>query len=108
MDATLARLDAARKALRHHRLATPEAFTAAPPDVRRSIAGAERIERAIRDGERAVLRLLFWDAEAEAVEWEVASFGADGSRRGLILTYGPAGEQRILAALRALADGARR
>ena len=103
----LLRLDAARKALRHHRITSPEHFRAADPDTLASIGreALATIRRVLDGGDPVAVRLLFWDAEAEGVDYDVAQSSGAGGRRLLIVSYdtGTEGERRAWAVLRAMA-----
>ncbi len=104
---TLTRLDAARKALAHHRLTSPRAFSEASAEVRRDLgANLAYAEHVIRERDPVLLRLLFWDAEREGVDWDVCRFGMTGHDLGVTLSFRRAGrgEARVLALLRSLAD----
>ena len=93
----LLRLDAACKALRHHRISSPEQLGAADADTLASIG------RVLDGGDPVAVRLLFWDAQAEGIDDEVALSSAANRRRLLILSYreGGEGERRAWAVLRA-------
>ena len=56
-------------------------------------------------GDPVALRLLFWDAEAEGIDFDVAISGWQSDRRLLIVSYGVGteGERRAWAVLRAMA-----
>ena len=56
-------------------------------------------------GDPVAVRLLFWDAEAEGIDYEVAQSSAAGGRRLLIVSYGAGtdGERRAWVMLRAMA-----
>ena len=60
-------------------------------------------------GDPVAVRLLFWDAEAEGIDWDVAISGWQGGRRRMLtLSYHAEtdGERRAWAVLRAMAtDG---
>ena len=107
MTDALLRLDAARKALRHRRIASPEQLRAADADTLASIGreAMETIRRVLDGGDPVALRLLFWDAEAEGIDYEVALSSAASGRRLLIVSYGAGteGERRAWAVLRAMA-----
>ena len=77
----LLRLDAARKALRHHRIASPEQFRTAEADTLASIGreALATIHRVLDGGDPVAVRLLFWDAEAEGIDYEVALSSAAGA-----------------------------
>ena len=107
----LMRLDAARRAPRHHRLRTPRELRQADDATRRALGPAlAYAEHVLRLGDRLRLRLLFWDPEAEGCDWSVCEDSAGSLKRGLTLRFGdgPDGEQRAWSVLAALAaSGAR-
>ena len=102
----LERLDAARRALRHHRLRSPRELRRAAPETRRALGPAlAYAEHVLRLGDRLRLRLLFWDPEAESCDWSACEFAAGSLKRGLTLRFadGPDGERRAWSVLAALA-----
>ena len=103
----LRRLGAARKDLRHYRITSPEQFRSASPDTLASIGreALETIRRVLDGGDPVAVRLLFWDAEAEGIDYEVALSSAASGRCLLIVSYdaGTDGEGRAWAVLRAMA-----
>ena len=78
----LLRLDAARKALRHRRITSPEQFRASDADMLASINGEAlaTIRRVLDGGDPVAARLLFWDAEAEGIEQRARPPAGQASR----------------------------